>query len=531
MGSPPSGTNAPAPPPSTLTAPCQLPIGHAAGYRWQVPHSACAFSRSRSLGRLLAAAVAALLTVPARAEPETALPSCYPTAGGALEVCRSGSEPEGLLYAPPPCRFGYGVQIVRLKSRSAPGPLQVVFHAEPPPQAKQGREIETCEADLRATDPTVGGSVRSGRLAEQLAGAMPPTEYRFWGTSPRAASRDERPRRRGRRSRAEKPKVVLPVAVVREGSGARNPMTVAGRDWAGDEYQYVFMIATEAIEESRRHVLIQARTLDFEHFDVKGRPAGSDTADWVPFGERQTVPRGRRPRQARRPDPPALAPVTDEEGKPIVGNCSGQGFDAQGLVGTISVVEQIYHYFYTDVLPADCFEPAAKRRMGLYLRTSRDVTADKSWSAAQLVVEELPPATLVRVAKAKSMDRWAVAYSCFRPANAAGGPVADICLHYTADLSPGAFKDVPFFAEPASAARSPSYLGLRSGGDGSGRYGRDGFFWMTDRYGNLDTPATYPTKDGFLTWLDRLAPRSDGSDGSSLYGRPVYWSTWTVRAR
>ncbi|MET0257337.1 MAG: hypothetical protein ABW179_02055 [Methylobacterium sp.] len=488
----------------------------------------------RLSGLFAVVAVAALRVMPAGAEPETAAPSCYPTAGGALEICRSGGEPEGVLYAPPPCRFAYGVQVVRLKARNAPGPLQVVFHAEPLRDGGKGRDDEACPADLRATDPNAGGSVRSGRLAEQLAGTMPPTAYRFWGAPAQDEAREPRPRRRGRRgrrSREAKPEAARPAVSVREGSGARDPMTVAGRDWAGDDYQYVFMIATEAVEDARRHVLIQARTLDFETFDVRSRREGSGTAEWVPFGDGETGSRGRRSRRARRPAPPALAPVLDETGKPIVGNCAGQGFDAQGLVGSISVVEQTYHYFYTDVLPADCAEPAAKRRFGLYLRTSRDVSAEKAWSAPQVVLETLPPDTLVRVGKAKGMERWVMAYSCFRPANATGGPVADICLHYTSDLSPGAFKDLPLFAEPARAARSASHLALRSGGDGGGRYGRDGFFWMTDRYGNVDTPTAYPSKGGFLTWLDRLAPRSDGSAGSSLYGRPVYWSTWTVRSR
>ena len=52
---------------------------------------------------------------------------------------------------------------------------------------------------------------------------------------------------------------------------------------------------------------------------------------------------------------------------------------------------------------------------------------------------------------------------------------------------------------------------------------------MTDRYGNLDVPDSLSAKSGFLTWLDRLAPRRDGGAVSTLYGRPVYWGTWTVR--
>ncbi|GEP08299.1 hypothetical protein [Methylobacterium gnaphalii] len=487
----------------------------------------------RSAARLLRlagpAAIAFLWIVPARAEPESTAPSCYATAGGALEICRSGGEPEGVLYAPPTCRFASGVQIVRLQARSAPGPLQAVFQAEPPRRDKRGKEA--CEPDLRATDPAIGGSVRSGRLTEQLAGTMPPTAYRFWSGTAQAETSPRRRGRHGHRRREAKPQEARPAVEAREGVGARDPITVAGRDWAGDDYHYVFMIATEAVEERRRHVLIQARTLDFETFDVRQRAAGTEATEWVPFGEQKTAARGRRSRRSRSPEPPPLAPVLDEAGKPIVGNCTGEGFDVQGLVGSVSVVDQVYHYFYTDVLPSDCSEPPAKRRLGLYLRTSRDVTAEKVWSAPQTMIDVLPPDTLVRVGKAKGMERWAIAYSCFRPANAPGGPVADICLHYTTDLSTASFKALALFAEPASAARSPAYLALRSGGDGSGRYSRDGFFWMTDRYGNVDTPGTYPTKGGFLTWLDRLAPRSDGSAGSSLYGRPVYWSTWTVRRR
>ena len=519
------------------------------------------FGRSRCL--ILPALIgvfAACTATSAKAQAESTVPACYATGGGALEICRSEGEPEGVFYAPPACRFAYDVQILRLKARSAPGPLQVVHHAEPSRGASRGRDAPDCETDLRATDATIGGSVRTGRVSEQLAEAMPPTDYRFWAMQPRQEARQQtrrearsearrqareerrsqrRDRRRGREAGETRREEIRAAALVaREGSAGRDPMTVAGRDWAGDEYHYLFMIASEAIGEKRRNVLIQGRTIDFERIEVRGRVEDSDTVDWVPFGEQETEepPQRRRGRRGRgraptSPAPPALAPVLDEAGNPITGSCAAEGFDARGLVGSISVVDQTYHYFYADVLPADCDAPPAKRRMGLYLRTSKDVTAGKAWSGATTVVEGLPPDTLVRVGKAKAMERWVLAYSCFRPANAPGGPVADICLHYTADLSVEAIKALPLFFEPASAARSGAYLGLRSGGDGSGRYGRDGFFWMTDRYGNLATPASYPTKGGFLTWLDRYAPRADGSEGSTLYGRPVYWSTWTVRGR
>jgi hypothetical protein len=302
-------------------------------------------------------------------------------------------------------------------------------------------------------------------------------------------------------------------------------MVITGRDWAGDEYYYVFLLATAPTEGGNRHVLIQARTYDFENFDIRGRSGENTSVQWVPFGS-QAVSGARK--RGSTPDPSPGA-VLDADGKPVIGNCAGQGFDTHGLVGSISVVDQLYHYFYTDVLPADCNEPVLKRRMGLYLRTSRDLTGDRVWSAPRLVAEPLPAQSLVRVAKAKGMDRWAVSYTCSRPANAPGGPVADLCVQYTPDLSVGALAALTWYAEPVTAMRSPAYLGLRSGGDGSGRFGRSQHFWMTDRYGNLDTPASFPAKAGFLTWLDRLAPGQEGTGASTVYGRPVYWGTWSVR--
>ncbi|TXN23671.1 hypothetical protein FV217_05630, partial [Methylobacterium sp. WL9] len=150
-----------------------------------------ALPQSRSRRRAALAAFALAWSSPLRAEPEPTAPACYPTAGGALEICRSGGEPEGVLYAPPPCRFGYGVQIIRLKARNAPGPLQVVFHAEPVRDGGKASKNGACEADLRATDPAAGGSVRTGRLAEQLPTMGLPASSR---TGARAGGSGRRPR-------------------------------------------------------------------------------------------------------------------------------------------------------------------------------------------------------------------------------------------------------------------------------------------------------------------------------------------------
>ncbi|WP_336487996.1 hypothetical protein [Methylobacterium nigriterrae] len=467
-----------------------------------------------------------LLVGPApRAQAETAAPTCFLTGGGALEICRGGGEAEGVFFTPRPCEFARNVQLIRLTGvTGAPGPLQAVYQGETPaePRRARGRDEEACES-RRATSPLDGGSVRSGRLPEQLATIMPPTRYRLWEMARSVARPESRRKRPGRgRERAETPPE--PAA---EGIGARNPMVVTGRDWAGDEYYYAFLLATTSTEDGNRHVLIQARTFDFERFDIRGRTG--EGLDWTPFMP-EAERKGRRRRgPAPAGDNPSPSAVLDEAGRPVIGNCAGQGFETEGLVGSISVVDQVYHYFYTDVLPADCNEPILKRRMGLYLRTSRDLTGERVWSAARTVAEPLPAQSLVRVAKAKGMDRWAVSYTCNRPANAPGGPVADLCVQYTADLSVGSLAGLTWYSEPVSAKRSTAYLGLRSGGDGSGRFGRSQHFWMTDRYGNLDTPASFPAKAGFLTWLDRLAPGQEGTGASTLYGRPVYWGTWSVR--
>ncbi|MCX4198761.1 hypothetical protein OMR07_27540, partial [Methylobacterium organophilum] len=98
----------------------------------------------RSGGRLHLAALAALSalagsaligTRSAEARPtgyEGSAPSCFLTGGGALEICREGSEAEGVLIAPAPCAFVRGVQILRLARSEAPGPLQAVFQGQTP---------------------------------------------------------------------------------------------------------------------------------------------------------------------------------------------------------------------------------------------------------------------------------------------------------------------------------------------------------------------------------------------------------------
>ncbi len=495
----------------------------------------------RAAPRLVLAAGAALCALtapapvgsaPARARTgayEGSAPSCFVTGGGNLEICREGNEAEGVLISPTPCAFVRGVQILRLARSEAPGPLQAVFQGQTP--IASSRRDEPCP-ERRATDSRDGGSLRTGRALEALATTLPPSADRFWVDLPEARTRT--------RGWSEP----TPAA---EGIGPRDPIAVSGRDWAGEAYSYVFLLGQERVgaagtgddapkgrrgrraerddpsegpADVRRRVQIEARTLDFQTFEIRTRTPDGYGLAWTPFDA--GTGRGRS-------DPPTPAAVIDEAGKPVASACTAPAFETHGLAGSISIVDHIYHYVYTDVLPEDCSLAPEKRRTGLYLRTAQNLSGPKVWSAAKKLAGPLPPGTLVRVARAKGMQRWAVSYTCQRPANAPGGPVADICLQYTADMSLDSIGALKLYADPVEAGRSPAYLGLRSGGDGSGRYDRSAHFWMTDAQGNLDTPAIYPGKGGFLTWLDRLAPTASGRDTSSLYGRPVYWATWTVR--
>lgn len=507
------------------TAPLARPAfrAPASSVRWRWP---AVRIFGATLGCTLALGTAAGLAQP-RARADGLPPSCYRTGGGTLEICRDGSEAEGVYAAPSSCAFARSVQLLRLPRSAAPGPIQAVYQGESPVGGR--KRGEACP-ERRGTDPRDGGTLRTGRSPEQLAMTLPPALERFGVALPE---------QRERRQRSQAP---APTA---EGIGPRSPIAVSGRDWAGEEYFYVFLLGQEPVatgapvfeeptrrgrrsqrkpeepqqEPLRRRVQIEARTLDFVRFEIRTRT--DEGSAWTPVDDGSN---GGRRREA-----PVPATVRDEAGRPIASACAAAPFDTQGLAGSISIVDRTYHYYYTDVLPEDCDLPPEKRRMGLFLRTSQDLAADRVWSAPRRLGGDLPPGSLVRVARSRDTKSWAVAYSCYRPANAPGGPVADICLHYTADLDPAGIGALSLYSEPLEAARSPAYLGLRSGGDGGGRFDRSAHFWMTDAYGNLDVPAIYAGKSGLLTWVDRLAPGPGGAEGSRIYGRPVYWGTWTVR--
>jgi hypothetical protein len=340
------------------------------------------------MAALCAVAASALVAAPVEARPagfEGSAPSCFVTGGGGLEICREGIEAEGVLIAPAPCAFVRGVQILRLPRSEAPGPLQAIFQGQTP--IASHRRDEPCP-ERRATDSRDGGSLRTGRTFEALATTLPPSADRFWVDLP-----EERAQARGWTE-------PTPAA---EGIGPRDPIAVSGRDWAGEAYSYVFLLGQERVgvaagadaetgrrdrrgrrkdagrDESaqgaadvRRRVQIEARTLDFQTFEIRTRTADGYGLAWTPFAA--GADRGRSA-------PPNPAAVIDEAGKPVASACTAPAFETHGLAGSINIVDRTYHYVYTDVLPEDCGLAPEKRRTALYLRTSQDLSGPKVWSS------------------------------------------------------------------------------------------------------------------------------------------------------
>ncbi len=95
----------------------------------------------------------------------------------------------------------------------------------------------------------------------------------------------------------------------------------------------------------------------------------------------------------------------------------------------------------------------------LYVRTAQDISTDGAWSAP-LAVVDTPPEILVRVLKARAMDRWAIFYNCLRSLRPF---VSDICLQYTKTLDlkgAGGLGGLTLFDGPRYTGVSHYALGL-----------------------------------------------------------------------
>jgi hypothetical protein len=443
----------------------------------------------------LAAAGFSLLTMLAAtaAEPDPQ-GTCFRTGGGALVVCHAAGA-EGIYGQPTPLQIEYNTQIVKLGDDR----YATILHSE----------AEDFQHYLALTgQPRPGDSIKAGvqdtKDDPSAALHLPSTlAFRIWGTLSDRQS---------------------PLFYAYEGpafpatglSGGANPMVVSGPTQAGEAVYYVFFLGVTS-DDGRgtafRNVLLEARTKDFVAFELLERDAGHK-AVWVPFAGEHARPAivtdaaGHRVQsnQAASLEPAGSTNPTRPSGAVITA----------GLFGSVVKVAGLYHYFYTDQDPVD---PA---RNHLYERTAQDVGGDGQWSAPAIVMD-VPAEIIVRVAKARGMDRWAITYSCLQSDHPF---VSDICLQYTADLSvhgPRGIAGLTLFQTPYHGV-SGFALNLRGRlPEAAGHIQlRSQHFYMTDPDGNLAAPSGVPASvGGVLTWLELPL-------GPHILGAPTYWAEWTV---
>jgi len=425
--------------------------------------------------------------------PAKAGATCYVTGGGDLRVCHDAGV-EGVYDRPSALQLGYNAQIIALGN----GRLAVVMHSE----ARDSGRYRQLTGRNRPGDSVKAGLVNTQNDPRAAFAAPPDLEFRIWGSltnpaSPLYYAIDKSD----------------PAAIGVSGGG--NPMTIRGRDGRKGAYFYTFFLGVTSdggLGRAWRNVLLEARTRDFQRFDVlqtgrNGAPA------WVKFAGDQARP----------------ALVRDTSGRAIVSNRAAKvetgGAEAadrpagavvtSGLIGSIVYVAGRYDYFYTDQDPVD---PA---RAHLYLRTASDIGTNFRWSPPRIVMD-VPPEVLIRVAKARDMARWTVFYSCLRSARP---KVYDVCLQYTENLKisgPGSLSALRLFDGPVYDGVSGDALGLTGGG---GTIIKAQQYYLTDADGNLTAPpgssAQDPRIGGMLTWTD-LPPDFD------IFGAPIYWGEWTV---
>lgn len=387
-------------------------------------------------------------------------PRCFKTGGDAIQVCHNPGD-EGVYYATPYNEVAYNTHLVKL----ADDRYQAVIHAE------------SYLGQIRS-----GDSMKWGAISGTFNYQMPPLQQVIHG------------------SVVDKPNAMYngyddnPAGV----SGAGNPMVIGGRP--GDPYKYIFFLGVKDGSNANpniwRHKLLQARTKDFTSVEIASQNEHGQKL-WVPFGGAEGTP-GRRPNT-----------LLDTSGQEIRSNAGMDADHTQGLIGSIVYVNDVYYLFYFD------FDPANPSTFKLYYRTATDISrADtNNWSPAKLVSgETLALPSIIRVAKAKGMDRWVVVYGCYQPETNKG----DICVQYTTDMSMESLGAIKFFEN--GAAQSPYYLGIAVNEGSRGQH-----YFMTDVNGTLATPAQEPAgpeRGGFLTWTNFI--------GANIYGAKVWRAGWDV---
>jgi hypothetical protein len=398
------------------------------------------------------------------------------TGGGHVAIQTSTSD-AFLYYDTPTTEVAYNTQIIK----SSPSLYHTVYHAEP-------------KKPVGFFYP--GDSLKSGTQSGSFSYAMPGnTAYRIHSTS-------------------TDPLSILYSAHSYDPyigwGGAGNPMVV--KEASGDYYHTLFLgVADDNFDRAQddyRHYLLQARTLDFQNFELRTELYGQ--VQWQPF----TPANSEAARRART--------IQDATGNTIMSRLAVAPAETQGLIGSMVYDNGLYHFFYTDV--------DIDGRTYLFHRQTTDIASldptATPWTAAQKVNNEiLQQSTVIRVAKAKDMDRWVVYYNGYRPG--ASHIEGDLFLQYTENLSiigNGGLSSLDFFDYFVPGPPGPNsayhygvneefYLNLQAGGNVFAQHS-----WMTDPFGNLAIPDNLGNiTGGLLTW-------SDFSTG--IYSGDVYGSPW-----
>ena len=407
--------------------------------------------------------VSLLSTLPASART-------FFTGGGQVEVQTTNSD-AFLYYDTPSTEVAYNTQIIQ----ASPSLYYTVYHSE-------------SKKPVGYFYP--GDSVKSGTQSGNFSYTMPGnTDFRIYSTS-------------------TDPQSILYSANSYDPyigwGGAGNPMVVKG---AADDYYYTLFLGLsddgfDRSQDDYRHFLLQARTLDFQNFDLRTELYGQ--VQWQPF----TPANSEFARRART--------IQDVNGNTIMSRLGVAPTQTQGLIGSMVYDNGLYHYFYTDV--------DIDGKTYLFQRQTTDIASlNNTWSAAEKVSNEvLPLGTVVRVAKAKNMDRWVVLYNGYH--GSTSGWVGDLFIQYTKDLSiigDGGLSSIEFFdsIDPTTGfgVNNEFYLNLQVGGNSFAQHD-----WMTDPFGNLAVPDSLGANTGgLLTWSDFSA---------GVYGGDVYGIPWTAIA-
>ena len=287
--------------------------------------------------------------------------------------------------------------------------------------------------------------------------------------------------------------------------GAGNPMVVKGR--GPDPYYYMFFVAVaddnrdhDFREADFRHCLCQGRSLNMRDWELKVETPDKGVT-WKPF-------RSDSPMADRRP-----YILKDTKGNAVCSQVAAKCELTQGLLGSISYYKNTYYFFYTAL--------ASDGKSYLFCRTAvADKISEGLWSPEKRVSSEpLMYGTLIKVAKAHGMNKWAVFYLGYKLVD--GKPVGDLMLQYTENMKvigDGGISSLCFYDSWVDGVgiSKDHYLGLEKGA------AKAQLYFMIDEYGNLTVPdkedQSYK-RGGMVFWTDCVP---------SIIGAKVYRAGWDV---